>query len=380
MSIIYRKATVDDQKILWDFYELAYEDKAAFLKDPYWSWLNISNPLQENITETNTYIAVDEITDQIAGHYTVILQNFKVNGRQVQFSWGINLFVGMAFRGQGIAKRLQTLLIEEHPIYTAISIAASTRKMIMNMAGAVELPDTYTMSLPIHANKDQLFDLRMKYFKSNLSLKLLAFLLKRSAGLTGIAKDLFYKWYIQKSEKVKDDQVNTDFITTVESHFSDAAFLKLRSDLFTQFEAYPNDSPEYLNWKFESHPAKKYKLFIQYEKNHPTGYVILRTGMAPEKNMGIISEIFANNDISLLRLIEFTKACFKKNKCIGAHVVVQHPLYVKAFQKEGFFITNKRKPVALAKDRANIAFLENIKTWYFTFESQDLDFYPNMRI
>jgi hypothetical protein len=247
------------------------------------------------------------------------------------------------------------------------------------MDGAIVLPKTFTLSLPINSNKEELLDLQLRYYRNNAHKKPLSVLLKRSSWLSSITSNVIYKQFRRKSKKAKKAQSERHY-TIVGSHFSDPLFLALRSNLNSQFDAFPVDTTEYLNWKFKSHPTKKYKLFIQKERNVPVGYVILRTGIAPEKKIGIISEVFTTSDVCLFHLIEFVKGYFEKNECISAYVIAQHPSYLKAFQKAGFFITNRREPVALAKKRESISFLSDIKTWFFTFESQDLDFYPNTRV
>lgn len=380
--IIYRSSTTADREELWRFYKKAYREKYEFLIDPYWSWLNTENPLHENKQVTNTYLAIDDEKKEVAGHYTIIPQDFMAAGRPVRFSWGINLFVLPEYRGQGIAKKLQTLLIKKHDIYTAISIAASTRNMIMGMHGAIELPDTFTLSLPLFAGKEQIMDLKMKNYRLNPGRHWLSALLNRSGKLKKTVTPLLTYRTAKKTGNLRKKLPGTDSFSVIrETGFENADFLKIRAEIQHYFEGAPNDSPAYLKWKFKQHPAKQYRLFVyKTGDDGETGFVILRTGIAPEQNIGIISEIFATSKESLDELIAFATAYFLEQKCRVAHVVVQHPDYVKAFEKAGFLITNRRKPVALATEKDKITFLENIKTWFFTFESQDLDFYPNTRL
>ena len=145
------------------------------------------------------------------------------------------------------------------------------------------------------------------------------------------------------------------------------------------FDVYPIDKNECLIWRFENHPIKKYKVFISHNDKWQ-GYIILRIGSLPEDNMGIISEIFATSSDGYNRLIEYSIIHFRDQKCDSINVLSPLNSQLELFENSGFFKTNKRTPILLSSSSEETIKIKTLKKWFFSFESQDMDFFPNKRL
>jgi hypothetical protein len=377
--IVYKKGNILDKEMFWNLYEKAYSGSYEFRVDPIWTWLNLNNPLNKTKDETNIYLAIDTQTNKIIGHSAIDLQKYKVNNQDIAFSWGRDIYVDSGYRGQGLTGKIHEKIHEENECYIAIAMAEVTRHILRTLGG-FSIPCVYTLSRPLQLSKELVKEIQIRTCRTKIYLKPVMKILKRNDKIIAPLNNFLVSLYrlilvlkLRKSENLPENNI----VKSV--GFKDDDFLRMRNCFSQQFEAYPDDDLNYLKWRFEEHPFKKYNLFIYNLNSKEFGYVILRKSVSPEDNFGIISEIFATTNKSLFSLINYSIKYFNESGCSVIHIIIQHKKYIRNLQKAGFIKTNKRIPLIILKNRVLMQGFKNIKTWFFSFESQDLDFFPNKR-
>ena len=376
--IVSRKAEIKDKEALFKFYLKAYPENFTFRIDPYWTWQNINNPLIPGDKKTEIFIAIDSSNDNIVGQYILVPHNYYYHDEILVVYWGMFFYVLDEYRGQGIGKKLQQMTVEDNRFYLAVSVAESTRKLIKKLGG-FELGEVFTQSYIINVDRNIAEKYLMKSLKSSVITKPIYKILRRNL-FPSFIKNLLIARFINKTNnylRKNSSQENFEFVEEIE--FNDLRLLKLKSSMRKVYDAFPIDDLDYMKWKFKDHPVKKYKVFI-LEDDKSNGFIILREGVSPETKTGIISDIFSSSDSGLKLLLKFAIRHFSFLGCESVNLITPGWLGNKPFKETGFFKTNRRVPVGLTNPQLSITNIKDIKKWYFSFESQDLDYYPNTRL
>ena len=146
-----------------------------------------------------------------------------------------------------------------------------------------------------------------------------------------------------------------------------------------------NRNHRYLQWRYNSHPTRKYNTYIIRKDSEIIGYIITRETNYNGKPIGIILDFITNGEVKnereFINLVKF--ALLKlQNKKVALTIATFPPsvLEYKILTKMGFFKSPefmKPEPIPLIvkifdKNNEELKKTEKYENWFFTFGDYDV--------
>ena len=270
-----RKATYTDKPAIFEFLARAYAGRSEFKFPERWEWAYEHNPF---LAGDAPPVWIAEAPDRrVIGQSAALIEPLVVNGREHRVAWGVDFFVLPEYRGQGIGTRLQAENNAAHAIFMSLSMAAQAAA-IKERLGLAPLPEVHVFDRLVHHDPDSVADTlnqRLPWLPAAASKALappLARLLTR---------------------RDRPAPVRTD--PTIEirrmSGFTEV-FDRIWETVGSQYRALVRRDARYLNWKFRDQPHVRHETLTAYRQGDPVGYLILRRARPPERNAGILVDLF----------------------------------------------------------------------------------------
>lgn len=273
-----RQATLADKPAIFDFLRQAYPNRWQYKFPERWEWEFERNPFVRG--SLPVWIALDG--DRVIGQSCALVEPLVIYGQEHRVGWGVDFFVLPAYRGQGVGTRLQQANNAGNEIFMSLSMAAAAARIKSNI-GLQPLPPVPVFTKIVRHDPESVVKtlaVRTKWPERVI----------RAAGLHRLGASLLTARAARKDRGARREQ---DFslsptveLTPVERFGPETDDLWHR--VSGKFSALIRRDAEYLNWKYVQQPHVQYERFVGER-----GYIIFRRARPPERNAGLILDVFA---------------------------------------------------------------------------------------
>ena len=324
----------------------------AEIKNPnYIRWQYNENPQGKAIV---VLCFDEEKEDFIIGQETIIPTELNIGNTIVKTSISVNSIVHSEYRRRGIFSELLSLLPD--------------------IALKEDIGSVYTAPNSISHNA-----FLKEGWKEIARLPLLVRILKPSNYFNNVLKiflrpiDFFYKIY--SKDLLKIEEYNGDFND----------FKHLTTKLPNRIKISLNRNQQYLQWRYNNHPTRKYTTHVVRKESELIAYIITRETKFDGKPIGVILDFVTNgeknNEEEFVNLVKFALFELQKKRIAVAIATFSPPmLEYKILKKAGFFkVPEFLKPEPLPfivnifdKNNDELKSIENYDNWFFTFGDYDI--------
>lgn len=376
--ITIRRATLDDRPEIFKFIQRAYEGFWEYRIPDRWEWEYVNNPCLGKV-DLPVFIAVED-TGKVVGQSCAMVEQVKIGCEFYRLGWGVDAYVLPEYRSQGIGFKLQKANDEAHELFMSLSMAGAVRKMKISL-GSLDLdpvpvyrrylkltPDIFRNVAVERGAQDQ------PSVRRWLSARLRLSFLDRFPSLV---KNRWHDFWDQQFIHNLDQSL---VLTEVETFPEDVDLLWEK--LSAKFYAIVKRDCLHLNWKYVEQPHMDYLRIIARRESEVCGYLVLRKGKPPERNFGLISDIFVDpsDDRTISTLLSFAVIHFRKEKVTEIIAATTIPEYQRCLGRIGFVRTGEEYPMIHA--RVNSPAIEMALEpgrWFLGNSDQDWDQYPLAR-
>ena len=369
-----RRATLEDKPKIFKFIQNAYTNIWQYRIPDRWEWEFLKNP-HLNSKDLPIFIAIDS-DGEVIGQSCALIEEAKIGSEIYKIGWGVDAFVLPEYRGQGIGMQLQKANDEARAIFMSLSMAKSVRKMKIRLGSTpIDPVPVYRryqrLSVEVFHNtgaknieQDQMIQ------KGQLILRLIKIVTKRFYFI-------FRNFLTDMSpNNLLHKKANDLVIAEVEMFPEDVD--ELWEKISPRFYAIIKRDKNHLNWKYVDQPNIDYLKVIARRQGKICGYIILRKGRYPERNFGMVSDIFVDPEDSqtICLMLGYALDHFRKEKVteiIAASTIQQYQSFL---ERHGFLKTGEEYPVIHSK-------VDGLKVepggWFLGNSDHDWDQYPMTR-
>ncbi len=292
-EILIRQATLADQPALFAFLRLAYPDRWQYKFPERWAWEFAQNPFVRG-EHLPIWIALDG--DRIIGQSCALVEPLVILGQEQRVGWGVDFYVLPEYRGRGVGTRLQQANNLGHDIFMSLSMAQSAARIKSNLGLQPLPPVPVWMKIVRHDPESVLRTLTER-------TKLPEIILRRT-GVHRLGASLL------TARGARHDRGL--FTPPAGVQISPLTRFGLEVDelwgrLSGKFSALARRDAEYLNWKFTQQPHVHHERFLASRDGQVVGYVIFRRAHPPERNAGLILDLFTDpgDETTIQALLRF---------------------------------------------------------------------------
>lgn len=283
--ITVRQATLADQAAIFDFLRRAYPDRWQYKFPERWEWAYLHNPYLLPEDGLPVWIAVDP-QGQVIGQTCALLEPLQVGNRSYRVGWSVDTFLMSAYRGKGIGFALQKANDAAHSIFMSLSMSAANRR-IKSMLGSMPLPPVPLFTKILHHEPASVLQTLAR--RTQLPETIL-----RGLGVHHLTARLLTAREARRARVLSAWLDPAVELTPVDSFgpASDSLWARLSG----KFSALIRRDAQYLNWKYDQQPHAVYERVIARRNGEVCGYVVFRRARPPERNAGVILDVFADPD------------------------------------------------------------------------------------
>jgi GNAT superfamily N-acetyltransferase len=285
-EILVRQATLCEKPALFEFLRHAYPDRWQYKFPARWEWEYENNPFVQGAPPIWIALA----GDRIIGQSGALVEPLVIHGQDTRVGWGVDFFVLPEFRGQGLGTRLQQANNAGNEVFMSLSMAASAAR-IKTAIGLQPLPPVPVfMKIVKHDPESVLTTLAAR---THLPEGIL-----RVTGLPRLGASLLTARTARRARNIPPPVPGA--LTPLAQFGPETDDLWAR--LSGKFTALIRRDAEYLNWKYVQQPHVQYERYMTER-----GYVIFRRARPPERNAGLILDVFADpaDEPTLRTLLSF---------------------------------------------------------------------------
>jgi hypothetical protein len=329
-NLTIRQAAYADKPALAAFLAAAYGGRDQYKFPRRWEWAFQRNPFLAGDAPP-VWIAVTE-DGRIAGQSAALVEPLVIGGREVRAGWGVDFHVLPEYRGQGIGTKLQAANNAAHEVFMSLSMTAGAAG-IKSSIGMQTLPPVPVFTRILQHDPASVRATLAKRFPPAqfLAAPLARLLTRREArALRGYAPP----------REPRVEPVDA---------FS-GGFDSLWARVSPKFSALIRRDSQYLTWKFRQQPHMTHEIFAARRAGALCGYVTLRRARPPERNAGIICDLFADPEDAaplgalLWRAVQF----FREAGVTYITAASSVPAYQAALRALGFKHTKSAAPMIRA--------------------------------
>jgi GNAT superfamily N-acetyltransferase len=369
---VVRQAQTSDRSAIADFLTAAYGEKAPYKVERRWAWQFLRNPFYDTSEGlAPVWVALDG--DRVVGQIAVQAGGLRVEDRQLEAGWIVDVMILPDYRGGGIGHRLHEGAAETVPVLVTLTMAPATRR-IAERAGCITLgrvqqfsrwmrldPDTVRRYVLLRTTNHPRFHALARFACGGLRFHQLLPLvvnpllrlrdsMRRSRSSPGAAE-------IRELDAFGGDV--------------DRLWERTRHDFPVIFS---RDS-RFLNWRFVDAPDLRYRRFAALRDGETVGYVVLRRSEAVELRQGVIVDLYAaRDDAATIDDLVRHSVRFFGNDVATIECATSIREYAAAFRRQGFIVTRTERPTCVVADSDLRSRLEQMKDrWFFSKADHDWD-------
>lgn len=282
-SILIRQATLADKPALFDFLRLAYPTRWQFKFPERWEWEFERNPFIARET-LPIWIALNG--NRVIGQSCALVEPLAIFGQEYRVGWGVDFFVLPEYRGQGLGTRLQQANNAGNEIFMSLSMAAAAARIKSNI-GLQPLPQVPVFTKIVQHEPGSV--LRALGERTKLPENIL-----RGVGIHRLGARLLTAQTARRDRDLVALPAGGVDLIPVQRFGPEMD--NLWTSVSVKFNASIRRNSEYLNWKFTQQPHAQHERIVAWQGEDPVGYVIFRRAQPPERNAGLILDLFADPD------------------------------------------------------------------------------------
>ncbi len=363
-KIIIRQATLADKPALAVFLAAAYEGRHQYKFPRRWEWAFQHNPFLQG-EGLPIWIAVTA-DGGIVGQSAALVEPLIIHGREYRVGWGVDFHVLEAYRGRGLGTQLQAANNAAHEIFMSLSMTEGAAS-IKAALGLQPLPAVPVFTKIVNHDPASVLDTLHTRFPRvpTSSLKFIAaplaqFLTRRDAGFA-----------LRQAQGAPRGEPVEPLIKPMEAFSGE--FDALWERLSPKFTALIRRDAAYLTWKFRQQPHMAHEIFAARQADALCGYLILRRARPPERNAGIICDLFADpeDDATIGTLLHHAVLHLREAGVTYITAASSVPAYQIALRALGFKHTKSATPLI----RAGVVDVPQ-EGWLLGKGDHDWDQYP----
>jgi GNAT superfamily N-acetyltransferase len=358
-NIQIRQATLADKPAIFAFLRLAYPDRWQYKLPQRWEWEFEHNPFLQG---GNLPIWLALKGGRVLGQSCALVEPLVIHEKETRVGWGVDFFVLPENRGQGLGTRLQIANNEGNEIFMSLSMAAVAAN-IKSKIGLQPLNPVPLFTKIVHHEPESV--LRTLADRTKLPVNIL-----RGAGLHRLAANLLTGRDARRDQELYPLPAGGVELVPIQQFGPEVDDLWERT--YGKFTALIRRDSKYLNWKYTWQPHVQHERIIAQRDGQVDGYVIFRRAHPPERNAGLILDVFADpEDGALIRTL-FGVATQRLREQGVAYI--QAASSVRTFQQTLRSLGFKRTQAATPMIRAGIEIPQS--GWLLGKGDHDWDQYP----
>ena len=336
---IVRQATLADKDSIFEFLQTAYSGRARY-KFPYrWEWEFEHNPFREP-SSLPIWIALDQ-NGKVVGQSCALMEPLVLEGLEYRVGWGVDFYVLPECRGVGLGKKLQVANSGGNVVFMSLSMTGPTRK-IKQSIGMQPLQSLPAYMKILRHEPASVLDTAVKRypFLPKGVLKGLRLDERTAEQLTARAfKNDQDQW------KTRDTGITIRVLKRFGKEIE-----PLWESLSPKFTGLVRRDAKYLNWKYGEQPHMIHDKLAAYRGEDISGYIVLRKALPPERNAGIISDIFVDpeDEDTIRTLLLHSIRAFRKAGAIFISAASSVPGYQTGLEALDFKETQSVTPLIRA--------------------------------
>jgi GNAT superfamily N-acetyltransferase len=373
--ITIRRAKIEDKPAIFDFIRKAYKDVWKYRIPDRWNWEFVDNPFVES-EELPIWIAVDG-NKEVVGQCCAMIERIKLGNTIRQMAWGVDFYVDQNYRGQGLGTKINEANYKSHEIFMGLSMDVLTSR-INSKSGFESIESVSTFIRVNQLSPDE----AVKEVVNQLIPR--GAIIKRN--LAKLFRYLNIDQKVAEKSNKKRSQMDENLAKSIDSGLSitqidqfDQEIDQLWEEVSPHFFALIKRDHVYLNWKFVRQPHVEHIKYIARRQGKICGYIIIRKGIAPEPNIGIIVDIFVspNEKTVLTALISKAVDFFVAEQVRSIVSATNVNAYQEALKNFGFKKITEHVPMVYFNvfDSDCVTSLQPGK-WLLGKGDQDWDQYP----
>jgi ribosomal protein S18 acetylase RimI-like enzyme len=369
-----RRATLEDRPAIFAFIKKAYEGRWQFKIPERWQWEFVANPFLLP-GELPVWIAVSE-DGAVVGQIGALVEPLKLGARTLRAGWGVDAYVGSAFRGQGIAHRLSKMISAAHEVHLGMNLAPAMRRIRADL-GSVPIEPVATYLRPYPLARDQAASALPSHIASKGSslektLTRLLRLTRLDRAVAG-AYNRRRSWLDSRTVAAAQRDIA---IAKVESFDREAD--DLWDSVSTNFDALIKRDHVYLNWKYVRQPHIRYERYVARRNGRLCGYIIVRTGTPPEPKIGIVADLFVapTDEGAMLALLGSAMRDFDRGGVSGVIAATNVRAYEESLLRFGFSKIREDALMVRYNESHEAAPIIRAGRWLLGKADSDWDQYP----
>jgi GNAT superfamily N-acetyltransferase len=283
-KVTVRRATLEDKERVFAFVRKAYAGRWQYKIPERWQWEYVNNPYLES-ADLPVWIAVTE-TGEVVGQTCALVEPLVLGGQERRVGWSVDTFLFPEYRGQGIGFQLQKANDEGNPIFMSLSMSAQNRKIKAGL-GSVAIDPVPGYRRLVRYTPESLRQAALSRYAKHGETVARLLQLTRLDHLAAA----FLNLRLRKTQPLSEDSSGIEF-KPVERFGEEAD--QLWAKLSHCFYAVVKRDAQYLNWKYVDQPHTDYARITAWKDGEICGYVIVRRTRPPERDMGIIADVFVD--------------------------------------------------------------------------------------
>lgn len=368
--VIVRQATLDDKPAIFEFLKQIHPTIWPYRVPERWEWEFENNPYAA-LGDLHVWIAVDEETGKIAGQNCALVEPMWMEGQLHMMSWGVDFHVLEEYRGMGLGKKLYGAMLDHASISLTLNQSQASRHVMLRL-GMQPLP-----SIPIftriirHETPSVLKTLSHRLARGSTRTEKLAsrllsiFQLHR---MTAAALTLRETWRDRNLASRMDPRIE---LVSVQQFSADQAEA-IWKHISPAYKGLMYRDANFLNWKYDLQPHMEYKKWVINRDGSPCGYLILRRSRPPERNVGLVADLFVHPDdqAAIQTALAFSCQYFRQQGVAIIEAAAGPTSYKTVLASLGFKPTRNMEPVILYDHPFPT------DGWFFSRSDHDRDQYP----
>lgn len=375
MSVMVRRATLDDRPAIDAFILKTYGSMAPHKGPHRWQWQFLDNPRRVICADyAPVWIAEDTSTGCVFGQIAVQEARIRIHGYQHAAGWIVDVMVHPDFRGQGLGHRIHTAIAADMTTLVTLTMAPATRR-IAERHGCVTLGPVYQFNkirrtraksvrhyILFRTQNRPRLDRVARIFCDRFAMHHIAAPLLTLASRTVLSIGSF----LGGRAKVQIERV--DRYTDQDDRFLSTAI----PSRYAHFER----SAEAWNWRFCDAPDLRYERFRVREGDRITGQLILRRCTNEELPIGTIVELLTlpGDKRTAAALLRFACKRFADSGVEAYDAAASTAEMIRLYTRFGFLPTRRMRPTVVCSNQSLATEIESVKhEWYFSKADHDWD-------
>lgn len=374
MSVVVRRATLDDCQAIQAFIARNYGSMAPYKGPHRWQWQFLDNPRRIACGDyVPVWIAEDTATARVVGQIAVQEGRLHIRGAEHNAGWIVDVMVDPDYRGQGLGHRIHSAVAHDMTTLVTLTMAPATRR-IADRHGCVTLGSVYQFNRVIRSRPRSVRHYFLFRTQNRPRLGRVARLCCDRLGLhypVSLLVNVLSKTILRiGSARSGRAAIRVDEVDRYAAE-DDVFFATAMASYPACFER----SAGVWNWRFCDTPDLDYRRFRAMNGDRVVGQLVLRHCTNEELPIGTIVELLTENGDWRTAAVLLRFACRHFGNGVEAlDAAASTPDLIRLYRRFGFVPTRRMRPTVVCSDTALASDIESEKNeWFFSKADHDWD-------